>query len=66
MIISATFIGTDGSLGYRRGQRYRLVVNEDTTRAGRVLEIVSPVKCPYANLSAFLRNWQSLTLVGDP
>lgn len=64
MRVSATFTGSDGSLGYVRGRRYTLTLR--SLFYSDALEIVSPVMCPYANLTAFLRNWQSVTLVGDP
>lgn len=48
------FIGTDGSMGLRRGQVYRLAVQP--FRDG--VRIVSPIVCPYASDAAFWRNWE--------
>lgn len=62
IIVDATFIGKDGSMGYKKGERYRLVVNRKkiipvgTRGATRT--------CPYGSVEAFLANWIDVSYVG--
>ncbi len=49
-----TFIGADGSLGFRTGQTYRL--NVQAWGAG--VRITAPTVCPYASQAAFWENWE--------
>jgi len=57
--VIARFIGTDGSLGYRTGQVYRL----DVRRAifTDKPSIRSPYACPYGSWAAFWANWELVT-----
>ena len=48
--IRAKFIGEDGSLGYRKGEVYRLVIDGNKIR--------EPRPCPYSSVEAFLANWE--------
>lgn len=51
------FIGEDGSMGFRRGQKYRLTIDYDRERDWIVLWS-GRCWCPYSNISALLQNWQ--------
>lgn len=48
--IYAIFKGEDGSLGYKNGKTYELVIKGN--------QIIKPEKCPYRSVEAFLRNWE--------
>lgn len=54
------FIGSDGSLGYRTGQKYALDVRTDWT--GTRPSILRPHACPYGSWDAFWRNWELVPL----
>lgn len=47
--VKAVFIGHEGSLGYKRGQMYDLLIQENC--------ILRPSACPYGSIELFLRNW---------
>lgn len=49
------FTGADGSLGFRTGRVYDLVVRYEGD--GRV-SITMPVRCPYRSWVTFWQNWQ--------
>lgn len=53
----ATFIGTDGSLGYQRGQRYELEVDRSLATWPIVI-VGGGARCPYSSERAFRRNWR--------
>lgn len=58
-IINATFIGKDGSLGYRNGRVYSLLLNVypgDKSILMRECGGGYP-GCEYSNEKMFLRNW---------
>lgn len=66
-IITATFIGTDGSLGYQAGKFYALCVEENPSRLKRLLNrwpadwwliVTQPTFCPYSSRGKFEENWQ--------
>jgi hypothetical protein len=59
MIIKATFTGSD-SLGYENGREYELRVANDQGVYVRRLDGMG--KCPYQSLSAFLKNWNKITV----
>lgn len=48
-VITARFVGKDGSLGYKHGQIYQLVIEGN--------RIIRPIPCPYESIEAFLNNW---------
>lgn len=53
--IEAVFIGTDGSLGYSRNEKYRLKVsyfNEHISIEGKHVSL-----CLYSSTTALLKNW---------
>lgn len=70
--ISATFTGTDGSMGFRTGQTYEHVVI--TTGAIRGFEFYITNDCtleadimyriPYESIHAFLKNWTDINMIG--
>lgn len=60
MIVTATFIGKDGSLGYKNGATYRLQIIGNTIMRGD-----DTGKCPYGSIAAFLKNWTGV-MIGDP
>lgn len=58
--IRATFIGKDGSLGFRNGVDYQLTVS-----TGKILEIrgtgeAGQVVCIYGSFTSFLSNWDNI------
>lgn len=56
MGVYATFIGEDGSLGYRNGKHYKIIVE---TFDGQIWVCCYPHKdCPYATMQALLKNWR--------
>lgn len=50
--IRAMFLGSNGSMGFIKGEVYILTIHEN--------RIVSPKHCPYDSTEAFLRNWLPL------
>ena len=49
------FIGTDGSLGFKKGEVYKLQVSTDE----RYVKIVFVgVKCIYSSVRNFMKNWR--------
>jgi len=59
MIIKATFTGT-GSLGYETGKEYDLTVAN--IQGVSVKRLDNTGKCRYQSLSAFLKNWNKITV----
>lgn len=55
-IYHGTFIGTDGSCGFKKGHNYRLKI---TLCKGfvRVFDIDKGHSCPYGSWNALLNNW---------
>lgn len=62
MKVKATFIGQDGSLGFKTGQQYELEVEAYATLGFDQLRI-EPSNCIYESLNAFLNNWSNVTKV---
>ena len=53
----AQFIGKDRSMGFRRGQWYRIIAIEE--KFGKVLlREASGLFCPYSNIGKMLENWK--------
>jgi hypothetical protein len=64
-VIEATYNGADGSLGYKKGERYKLIVHRDTIR--RVDN--GNGRCPYTSLESFFVIWTDIQItrkVYDP
>jgi hypothetical protein len=66
-IITGTFKGEDGSLGYRTGKFYALCVEENPSRLQQILNrwprdwemiIIKPTFCPYSSRAKFEANWE--------
>lgn len=57
MHLYAIFVGADGSLGYRRGYVYELIVIDGLA----VSRKDGSGQCLYGSLAAFLRNWKMAT-----
>jgi hypothetical protein len=56
----ARFVGTDGSLGYRYGETYTLVVRRDHPYWSVTIRREDGSGfCPYASEEAFERNWKT-------
>lgn len=65
IVIDATFVGKDGSMGYRKGERYRLAVRrKKIIPVGRVTTSRGARVCPYGSIEAFLANWINIAYVG--
>ncbi len=69
MIIEATFIGKDGSLGYKREEKYILVLPNSllviSTIEGMTIyrEIDGKGYCSYKSIYIFLQNWDNIKRV---
>lgn len=61
-LIQARFIGLDGSIGYRYGQTYSLIVETSPHGPEVVIKMSDSGsgRCPYDNALAFLRNWDNI------
>ncbi len=66
-IVSAIFTGEDGSLGYKRGDRYDLRIvalphpwlNYRGSQI-QVMRLDMTGVCPYRNIVTFLQNWDHI------
>lgn len=56
MKVTATFVGSNLSMGFIKGQTYTLDVRGNTIYTGTK-------SCPYNSLEAFLRNWTDIEVV---
>jgi len=61
--VNATFIGQDGSCGYKNGKEYQIIIHH--TEKGRgLIEIVSKGHeegyCTYNSINAFMNNWDNI------
>lgn len=54
--MTATYVGEDGSLGFRRGQVYRITLTKNGSRC-YVRSEEGNLYCPYATIYAFCRYW---------
>lgn len=60
MNYTGTFIGSNGSLGFKNGQEYTF------TFRGNILFCLSePSMCPYESIGAFLRNWENIHILSS-
>ena len=61
--LTATFVGEDGSLGYKKGQSYTLRVTQ--FREGMEIHISiansEKGKCVYSSLYKFFQNWENVS-----
>ncbi len=62
MLITATFTGPNGSMGFRTGQLYQLHV-EMPSKGLVLIRSKEHGACPYKSLQAFLLNWRNISLV---
>ena len=56
------FTGTDGSLGYRTGNRYRLSITLVTQNGVQHIWVTFPFQCPYSSTESFYANWEKVNL----
>lgn len=71
--VSATFIGKNGSMGFRTGKRYEFIVVSNPAIRGMDLFITdncrmpenASYRIPYQSIHTFLRNW-NLVVLEDP
>lgn len=69
MVISATFIGQNGSLGYLTNKPYQLNITKSVSKKGniKITRNVSPPdpfgNCVYSNIETFLQNWTNIKTV---
>lgn len=59
LIVEATYVGAEGSYGYKKGKRYRLRVSRDTV--SRMLGGGGAL--PYS-VQGFLMNWTDIVALG--
>ena len=52
------FIGKDGSMGFRYGQVYDVVVSIIDSKNISLRCDELKVRCPYSSIHAFLKNWK--------
>lgn len=62
ILVNATFIGKDGSMGYVKGQRYQLLINRKRIRP---VFPKGPRPCPYSSVESFLANWDDIFYYGE-
>lgn len=65
MIITATFIGENGSLGYENGKEYELKLSvlqmgSHNPKIGICNPVDASGKCQYSNIITFLKNWSDV------
>ena len=53
----AIFIGTDGSMGFKRGEIYTIELSYDDNRDWLIVRS-GRLWCPYSNLTSLLKNWE--------
>jgi len=58
--ITATFIGKDGSCGYRYWASYKLLIDVSLNGNIRISCIDHSQVCEYSNIIAFLNNWSNI------
>lgn len=56
--IEATYEGTDNSMGYRKGQRYVLLVSHDT-----IMRTDRTGRCPYRSMEVFFWIWKDIKVL---
>jgi len=59
-ITDATFMGQDGSMGYRNSRNYRIIVDRNTIycMTPEQFNIPGTGKCVYQSVESFLKNWK--------
>lgn len=58
-LVEAKFIGLDGSIGYRHGQTYKIMVETSDNSPRLMVRLAdNSGRCPYDNIFAFLANWR--------
>lgn len=69
ILVDATFIGKDGSMGYKKGQRYQLLVSRKRIRPilpnAMLSKRARPRPCPYNSIESFLKNWSDISYFGE-
>lgn len=62
-LLKLEFVGTDGSMGLRKGRTYniRLFVDNGYIWAEWVDTYGNVRQCPYSSLSSFCANWRDVT-----
>ncbi len=57
ILVTATFVGEDGSQGYRKGERAELYIVRN-----KIARPYGGGVTPYSGVEAFLRNWDDIHL----
>ena len=55
--MTAVFIGEDGSMGLKRGEKYDISIYSDSM-TGHIIVDWGIRRCPYSNLMNLARNWR--------
>lgn len=58
MKVHATFTGTDGSMGFKKGRKYEFEIESNVLMCEEV-----KTACPYDSVAAFLRNWSEIDVL---
>ena len=58
----AEFIGTDGSMGFRKGKRYQIRTACKNSHIYVLEERGRGLWCPYQNVETILKNWKIIQL----
>lgn len=63
--VTATFIGQDGSCGYRNGKEYLLKIHFDSNQRYKSHITIEDMEgtasyCDYESIHSFLRNWDNI------
>ncbi len=59
-IVYATFIGRDGSCGFKNGYQYKLTIQSFVGDRIIIREEKDSKKCGYSNIFKFLDNWDNI------
>lgn len=54
-IITAKFIGKDGSLGYKNGSNYQIQI---LPHSNAIMRSDGSGKCVYSSIYSFFKNWE--------
>ena len=62
--ITAIFQGQDGSLGFRKGQKYEIIVKHQGFEF--IMVESGQLSCEYQSMISFLDNWNDIKVIGEP
>lgn len=60
ILITGEFIGRDGSLGYKKGQKYELTMVSNFADGSTTVFCNNHLPCVYQSAYSFLENWTNI------